>query len=41
MRKDYGLDAAPVILSDKSPAITEVQAEIGAAKAVEITFTVG
>ena len=41
MRKDYGLYAAPVILGHKSPAITGVQAEIGAAKAVEITVEVG
>ena len=41
MRKAYGLDAARVILGHKSPAITEVYAEIDAAKAVEIMAKVG
>ncbi len=41
LRKEYGLDAARVILGHKSPAITEVYAEIDSAKAVEIMARVG
>ena len=41
MRKEYGLDAARVILGHKSAAVTEVYAEIDAAKAVEIMAKVG
>jgi len=41
LRKEFGLDAARVILGHRSPAITEVYAELDAAKAVEIMREVG
>ena len=41
LRKEYGLDAARVILGHKSLAMTEIYAEIDAARAVEIMERVG
>lgn len=41
LRKEFGLDAARVILGHRSPAITEVYAELDAEKAAEIMGRVG
>lgn len=41
LRKEFGLDAARIILGHRSPAITEVYAELDRAKALEIMAQVG
>ena len=41
LRKEYGIDAARVILGHTSPATTEVYAELDRAKAIEIMGKVG
>ena len=41
LRKQYGLDAARVILGHSSPVVTEVYAELDHAKAMQIMAEVG
>ena len=41
IRKEFGLDAARVILGHSSPAVTEVYAELDQAKAMEIMGKIG
>ena len=41
LRKEFGIDAARVILGHSSPAVTEVYAELDRAKAIEIMSQVG
>ena len=41
LRKEFGLDVARIILGHRSPAITEVYAELDFAKAVEVMHRVG
>ena len=41
LRKEYGIEAARVVLGHRSAAITEVYAEIDHAKAAEIMLRVG
>jgi len=41
LRKQYGLDAARVILGHSSPAVTEIYAELDHAKAMQIMAEVG
>ncbi len=41
LRKEFGLDAARVILGHSSPAVTEVYAEIDREKAAEVMGDVG
>jgi integrase len=41
LRREYGLDAARAVLGHRSPAVTEVYAEVDAAKAVEAMERIG
>lgn len=41
IRKEYGIEAARVVLGHRSPAVTELYAEIDQAKAAEIMLRVG
>ena len=41
LRKEFGIDAARVILGHRSPATTEIYAELDHAKALEIMSKVG
>jgi integrase len=41
LRKEFGIDAARVILGHSSPAVTEVYAELDRSKAIEIMNKVG
>jgi integrase len=41
LRKEFGLDVARVILGHRSPAVTEVYAEVDFHKAIEVMSQVG
>lgn len=41
LRREFGLDAARVILGHRSPAVTEVYAELDQAKAIDVMLRVG